>query len=230
MPYSFASMPLKDENSRPFLPAPAHQQPRKSSSPQQQLNAPAVPPQDVARPAHLEDKRLAALQRLEEKNRKKLAEAQGQATGVGGGTAPISAAQMLKPGGAVGRSGTVGAVPAGGASAVPALGNARPPSLRPPQVPSRNNSLQRSTTAATPTHPGAINGTSASTPRIAGTLPQLNVGAGIVKAAGGAPGVSGMVSASPPRPVAAGGGGGGEGLPGGFVSARGVKRALGEVG
>ncbi|GAA6055932.1 hypothetical protein NBRC10513_004960 [Rhodotorula toruloides] len=228
---SFASTYLKDENQRPYPANPAHQapqpQPRKSSSPQQQLNPPPTALQDPARPAHLEDKRLAALQRLEEKNRKKLAEAQGQANGVAPG-AGSSAAQMLKAGG-VARSATVGAASAGGAT-VPALGNARPPSLRPPQVPSRSNSLQRSTTAATPAHHAAVNGASAPTPGVAGSLPQLNVGAGIVKAAGGAPGVSGMVSASPPRPAVGVMAGGGEGLPGGFVSAKGVKRALGEAG
>ncbi|BGP32068.1 DNA repair protein rad52 [Rhodotorula toruloides] len=229
---SFASTIPKDENQRPYPAGPVHppqQHPRKSSSPQQQLNPPPTAPQDAARSAHLEDKRLAALQRLEEKNRKKLAEAQGQANAVAPGAGPTSAGQMLKAAGAIGRSATVGATPAGGAP-VPALGNARPPTLRPPQAPSRNSSLQRSTTAATPAHHAAVNGTSAPTPRVAGSLPQLNVGAGIVKAAGGAPGVSGMVSASPPRPVIAVAAGVGEGAHGGFVSARGVKRALGEAG
>ncbi|GAA6015332.1 hypothetical protein JCM10207_008951 [Rhodosporidiobolus poonsookiae] len=130
-----------------------------------------------------------------------------------GGSTTLSAAQLLKA-----SSTSTAAASGAGAGPVPALGTARPGGLRPAQPPSRSNSL---TGPSTTTAGGA---------RVAGALPALNVGAGLaraataggaVPAAGGAQGVSGMVSASPPR---AGSVGAGEG----FVSARGVKRGVGD--
>ncbi|BGP16167.1 hypothetical protein JCM10213_006102 [Rhodosporidiobolus nylandii] len=242
---------LAKENSpsaRP--PANSRQPPIAPQNPNPPQQRPSPTEAKALAQARLAEKQQAAAARLAENQRKKAAQAQtagqGQQNGValgaaarpdgqplrrsgsaeaagGGAAGTATAAQLLRSNSTTGGGAGVGAAPV--AIGVPALGNARPPGLRPAQPPSRANSLN----GAKPP------------PKQAGTLPTLNVGAGLasraatvggivnsgsgaaareVLPAGGAQGVSGMVSASPPRAVEQPGGG--------FVSARGVKRGVGD--
>lgn len=116
----------------------------------------------------------------------------------------VSAASLLAGAGGAGKS------------PLPQAGSARPGGLRPPQAPSRTSSVSAPAPAPAPA-PAA---------KVAGSLPVLQVGAGVVRAAGGEKGVSGMVSASPERARSIGAAGAQGDAQGGFVSARGVKRGL----
>ncbi|GAA5989513.1 hypothetical protein JCM10908_000512 [Rhodotorula pacifica] len=100
--------------------------------------------------------------------------------------------------------------------ALPALGNARPPALRPNQPPQglpRAGSMQRTTSIGqniVGQHPPVTG------PRVAGSLPSLNVGAGLAKAAAGSSFGAGVAANV----------GGANGLA--FQSARGIKRVASE--
>ncbi|BGP40058.1 DNA repair protein rad52 [Rhodotorula kratochvilovae] len=159
--------------------------------------APQPQPQRPSPPAgpggggadRLQAAKAAAQARLAEANRRK-AEAQRR---VSAGAVPEAAGPVL---------GT------GTASAAELLkqGGARPPPLRPPQAPpSRSNSLTGLAPAGAAAKPPA---------RVAGALPALSVGAGVVRAAGGAAGgVGGLVGVSPERTRSVGGAGAGIEVP-----------------
>lgn len=148
----------------------------------------------------VEQRRLDAMQRLAAKQRQKKLEQQQQQARTATGAAPpaaaaaamlvpptqdpslVSAARMLAQ--------NNGPAPGAGAGAqqpgLPMHGNARPPALRPNQPPqaqgggggvARTNSMQRTKSVGQNVVGGG--------PKVAGTLPSLNVGAGMVKAAAG---------------------------------------------
>lgn len=147
----------------------------------------------------VEQRRLDAMQRLAAKQRQKKLEQQQQQARTATGAAPppppppamlvpptqdpslVSAARMLAQ--------NNGPAPGAGAQqpGLPMHGNARPPALRPNQPPpqaqgggggvARTNSMQRTKSVGQNVVGGG--------PKVAGTLPSLNVGAGMVKAAAG---------------------------------------------
>ncbi|GAA5977875.1 hypothetical protein JCM11641_006096 [Rhodosporidiobolus odoratus] len=212
---------LKDESSRPSASsrppaAPTGQPPQRPSPTDNKLAA----------QARLAEKHREAQARLAENQRRKeqqqqqqqhAQQAQQQPAPPTGAT--TSAAQLL-------RASTVGAPQTSNAALLPALGTARPPGLRPAQPPSRSTSLNSNNSSSTnPQHKVFLPGLTGAGHRSAGShlvrTPSVGGGNGNIPAAGGAAGVSEMVSASPPKQGSVGNGEG-------FVSARGVKRGVGE--
>ncbi|GJN89379.1 hypothetical protein Rhopal_002359-T1 [Rhodotorula paludigena] len=155
--------------------------------------------------------KAAAMERLAARKRKADADA-AAATGSNAGLKRSASAAAVE-----GHSVSAASLLAGaGKSSLPQAGSARPGGLRPPQAPSRTSSVSAPAPAPAPA-PAA---------KVAGSLPVLQVGAGVVRAAGGEKGVSGMVSASPERARSIGAASVQGDAQGGFVSARGVKRGL----
>ncbi|GAA5874117.1 hypothetical protein JCM8547_008378, partial [Rhodosporidiobolus lusitaniae] len=243
---------IKDSPARPLLP-PRHPQQPPHQPQQQPQRAPHPLPQ---RPSPEEAKaqakaRLAESQRKKEQQQQHLARSASLDTGAPQPPpAPVgstSAAQLL-------RASTTGSA---AAPPPPALGSARPPGLRPAQPPSRTSSLNnhqqlqpkhapvpasaapvkagghlptlnvgstiQRAAAASSVHPAAVAvgggaGGGGGGGRVAGGERESRE-ATVVPAAGGAPGVS-----MSPQGTLSGGGREGEG----FVSARGVKRGVGD--
>lgn len=133
----------------------------------------------------------------------------------------MSAAQMLA---------LSGPAAAGGPSPAPAFGNARPQALRPAQPPRTSSTFARSTSAgqnvlSTGGGGGGEAAMPSAGPRVAGTVPSLDVGAGIAKAAQrAAPGPSAATTTAGRSDLSAAGG------DAAFHNARTLKRPAADTG